>query len=271
MPPLRPRPYDGARIRNRTEPAMSPPKPRARLFVSDALAEGAAVGLERAQAHYLTRVMRMTEGEDVALFNGRDGEWRAVVSRTGKNDVVVTCAECLRPQTAEPDIWLVFAPLKKSPMDFLIEKATELGVTRLMPVLTERTSVARVNLERFRAQAIEAAEQCERLTVPEILPLTPLMATVSDWPESRRLLVMDETRQSRPIAEVLRDARNAPGASPDYGILIGPEGGFAPSELDALRKHPIVTTVTAGPRILRAETAAVAALACWQALIGDWV
>ncbi len=249
---------------------MSSPKPRARLYVSAALADGVEVGLERSQAHYVTRVMRMTPGETVALFNGRDGEWHAGITSAGRNAVILTCRDQLRPQAPEPDIWLAFAPLKKTPMDFVIEKATELGAARLIPVLTERTSVSRVNLERFQAQAIEAAEQCERLSIPEIAPMAPLATVLSDWPESRHLLVMDETGRGRPIADALRESQSSSGGPMDYGFLIGPEGGFSPSELDGLRKHPIVTTVTAGSRILRAETAAVAALACWQALAGDW-
>lgn len=249
---------------------MPPAKPRARLYVSAHLAEGSAVELARPQAHYLLRVMRMEDGERIALFNGRDGEWDARLSVTGRNTATVVCGTCLRQQRPEPDIWLAFAPIKKSPMDFVVEKATELGAARLMPVLTERTVVSRVNIERIQAQAIEAAEQCERLSIPHISEPAALDAVLRDWPTERRLLVMDETGGGQPLAEALTRLRNAPTPPGVYGILIGPEGGFNPSELDGLRKLPFVTAVTAGPRILRAETAAVVALACWQALVGDW-
>lgn len=245
---------------------MSTKKPKARLFVDDDLGTGQTLSLSRAQSHYLVRVMRLGVGDAVVAFNGRDGEWDTAITYAGRNEVTLTCDIQTRPQQPEPDIWLIFAPLKKARLDFVVEKATELGAARLLPVFTERTAVTRVNVERLSAQVIEAAEQCERLNIPEVADPTTLEDLLAGWPGERRLLVLDETGGGQPIATVLRNA----GGSPSYGILIGPEGGFAPSELDALRNLPFVTTVAAGPRILRAETAAVAALACWQALAGDW-
>jgi len=245
---------------------MPTPKAKARLFVDCELAEGRKVSLPRAQSHYVGRVMRLGIGDAVTVFNGRDGEWGTAISAAGRNEIELTCELQRRPQEPEPDIWLVFAPLKKTRIDFVVEKATELGVSRLVPVITERTAVTRVNIERLTAQTIEAAEQCERLSLPEIAEPVALPALLAGWPAGRRLLVMDETRMGKSIAAALEET---PPAVAD-AILIGPEGGFAASELDALRKLPFVTTVAAGPRILRAETAAVAALSCWQALAGDW-
>ncbi len=247
---------------------MRESKPSARIFTGGDLGAGLAVTLERAQGHYLTHVMRLGEGDAVALFNGRDGEWRATVAEAGRPAVTLICEAQIRPQRAEPDLWLAFAPLKKTPTDFLIEKATELGASRLIPVFTRHTAAERVKVERLRAQAVEAAEQCERLSVPEVAEATTLERLLAEWPAERRLFVLDETGGGAPIAAALADWRS--GASPVHGFLIGPEGGFAANELDALRKLAFVTPVGVGPRILRAETAALAALSCWQALVGDW-
>ncbi len=203
------------------------------------------------------------------FFNGRDGEWRAVIAGAARHAVTLRCETQTRPQRAEPDVWLAFAPLKKTPMDFLIGKATELGASRLLPVFTRHTAAERVKIERLRAQAVEAAEQCERLSVPEVAEAMALERLLAAWPAGRRLLVLDETGGGRPIATVLADGRGD-GAPPPHGILVGPEGGFAIAELDAMRKLAFVTPVGVGPRILRAETAALAALSCWQALVGDW-
>ena len=208
--------------------------------------------------------MRLGMGDSVTVFNGRDGEWSARIAEVGKGRCSVELADRLRAQRPEPDLWLLFAPIKKAPLDFMVEKATELGVSRLCPVITQRTVVSRVNGERMRANAIEAAEQCERLSVPDIAEPINLDRLIAQWPR-RSMMVMDETGSGRPIAEVLASAGHGPCA-----ILVGPEGGFARSELDALRKLSSVTFVGLGPRILRADTAALSALACWQALIGDW-
>jgi 16S rRNA (uracil1498-N3)-methyltransferase len=242
-----------------------------RLFVESPLASGNRAPLHSGQAHYLAHVMRLGPGEPILVFNGRDGEWLARVERLGKTGGAVTVETLSRPQGPSPDLWLAFAPLKKTATDFLIEKATELGVVRLLPVFTRRTAAERVNLGRLRSRAIEAAEQCERLTVPEIAEPIDVTRLIATWPKDRLLLVLDETGAGRPIAEVL--AEQAPpgrGFVPvRHGFLSGPEGGFEPHELDGLAELPFAVRVGLGPRILRAETAALAALACWQALAGD--
>lgn len=239
--------------------------PKVRLFVEDALLAGGEVTLSAAAAHYLGTVMRLAAGDAVLVFNGRDGEWRGEVIAIGKGKGRLAVAAPTRPQADEADVWLVFAPLKKGPMEVLATKATELGASRLVPALTRRTSASRVNLARLRAHAREAAEQCGRLTVPEVDAPVPFDRLLDGWDPGRRLIVADESGGGTPIVAALAGfARHAPGA-----ILTGPEGGFAPDELDALGKLPFVTRVGLGPRLLRAETAALAALACWQALAGD--
>lgn len=239
--------------------------PRTRLHVAEDLGPGARAALTVAQAHYLKHVLRLAPGAEVALFNGRDGEWTAAIDGFGKGGGSVTVATRLRVQDAPADLWLVFAPIKRARLDFLVEKATELGADVLQPVLTERTQVERVNLDRMRANAVEAAEQTERLTVPVLREPQPLDRLIASWPEGRRLLLCDELGSSPPIAEAL--SRELPGP---WAALTGPEGGFAERELDALRKLPFVCPVGLGPRVLRADTAALAALAVLQALRGDW-
>jgi len=244
---------------------MTSSTPAIRLYVGDTLAAGRAVTLDRTQAHYLRNVMRAKAGDALLLFNGRDGEWRATVGALGKTGGEAHPEAQTRPQRASADLWLLFAPLKSGRIEFLVEKATELGVSVLAPVLTERTVVRRVNTDRLRAHAIEAAEQSSRLDVPQLRDAVPLFEGLAGWPEGRPLFLCDETGRGAPIARAVPDRRNRPGA-----VLIGPEGGFAPAELDALAKLAFVTRVGLGHRILRAETAALAALACWQALAGDW-
>lgn len=236
-----------------------------RLHIAAGLGAAAEIMLEAAQAHYLAHVMRARPGEAVALFNGRDGEWLARVDALAKGRARLLVERRLREQRPEPDLWLVFAPIKRARIDFVAEKATELGVSAILPVFTRRTAVSRVNSERLRANAVEAAEQCERLSVPEVREPRPLERLLPEWPSERRLLVLDEQGGGRPIAEALAALGDGPAA-----ILVGPEGGFADSELDALRRLPFATNIGLGPRILRADTAALAALACWQALRGDW-
>ena len=238
---------------------------RIRLFVAAALAAGAAVPLRPDQAHYASKVMRLGPGARVLLFNGRDGEWRARIESLGRKGGEAIAEVRTRAQGSEPDAALLFAPLKKNALDFVIEKATELGIAVLQPVLTRRTAAERVNLARLRAQAIEAAEQCGRLTVPEVRPALALERALGDWNGARRLYVADETGGGVPAAEAFS------GADPagPVAFLVGPEGGFERSELDALAPLLFVTRIALGPRILRAETAAIAAIACWQALAGD--
>jgi len=237
-----------------------------RLYVGDALATGTTVGLAPERAHFLKHVLRLGPGAAVSLFNGRDGEFLAKIDAVAKNGASLTVERQTRPAVAEVDLWLVFAPIKFGRIDFLAQKATELGVGRLMPVFTRYTSVDRVNTERMAANAIEAAEQTQRLSVPAVDAATTLDRAIGDWPRDRRLYVCAEFGQVQPAAAAFAaHSRGAPA-----GILVGPEGGFERGELDALVKLPFVTAIGLGPRVLRADTAALAALAVWQALAGDW-
>ena len=242
---------------------------KARLYVPDDLAAGQTVGLTAGQAHYLRHVMRLEPSQQVALFNGRQGEWLARIDGFGRGWCSLSLEAQTRPQAAEPDIWLAFAPIKRARLDFLVQKAVELGVASLQPVFTQYTDVRRVNTERMAANVVEAAEQCERLTLPAVGEPKTLAELLAEWPSARRLLVCAEAGTAEPLQRVLAGAGAASGKAP-WGLLTGPEGGFAPSELDALRNLPFVTPVSLGPRILRAETAAISALACWQAALGDW-
>ena len=243
---------------------------RVRLFVHADLAAAATVDLDAAQTHYLRHVMRRSAGDAVALFNGRDGEWRATIAAYAKSGARLSVTVQARPQRPEPDLWLVFAPIKRAHLDVLAEKATELGVSALVPVFTRHTAVGRINIERLRANAVEAAEQCERLSVPQLVEPVHLDRCIAGWPSERRLLLCAEAGEARPIATALAElARRPEEMHAPWAVLIGPEGGFARSELDGLRKLPFVTPVGLGPRVLRADTAALAALACWQAILGD--
>jgi 16S rRNA (uracil1498-N3)-methyltransferase len=244
---------------NKTEPA------EARLYVTGDLGEGVAVALDEGQTHYLLHVLRAKAGNLVSLFNGRDGEWLAEITSAAKRGVTATCRKQTQPQAGTPDIWLAFAPVKKTPSDYLVQKATELGASVLLPVFTRRTIVARINEERMAANAIEAAEQSGRLSVPEIRAGVTLDKLLSAWPNERRLLFCDEGGDAKAMTQAARESRGGPTA-----ILTGPEGGFDPVEREALRALPFVTPVTLGPRILRADTAALAALAIWQSVGGDW-
>ena len=240
-----------------------------RLFVEADLSAGGEAPLDEAQLHYLRHVMRRPDGAPLLVFNGRDGEWRATLEGHGKKAAVARLGERTREQVAEPDVWLCFAPVKRARIDYIAEKATELGAAVLQPVLTQHTNVERVNVERLRANAIEAAEQTERLTVPEVRAPVDLARLLGDWPAGRRLLMCDETGGGPPIAEVL-SALDASARAAPWAIVVGPEGGFDDSERAAILSAPRVLRLNLGPRILRADTAALAALACWQALVGDW-
>jgi 16S rRNA (uracil1498-N3)-methyltransferase len=238
--------------------------------VEAALALGQPVGLDSARAHFLRSVLRLGPGARLAVFNGRDGAWLAEFEGLGKGWCSLKLLAQRRAAAPEPDLWLVFAPIKRARIDFMAEKATELGCSLLQPVMTRFTAVSRVNEERLAANAREAAEQCERLTLPEVRQTVTFGQLLDRWPAGRRLLVCAEWGEARPIVEALQAIRaeTGPEAAP-WAVMTGPEGGFAESELDALRKLPFVTPVGLGPRILRADTAALAALACWQAVLGD--
>lgn len=245
-----------------------------RLHVGQGLSAGQTLGLDHAQSHFLRSVLRLGQGARLAVFNGTDGEWLAEIEGLGKGWCSLKLLGQRRKAEPEPDLWLVFAPIKRARIDFMAEKATELGCSLLQPVMTRFTSVSRVNKERLAANAREAAEQCERLTVPEVRETVSFAQLLADWPDGRRLLVCAEWGEAQPIAEALQSfgqAFRASGqAAPQpWAVMTGPEGGFAESELDALRKLPFVTPVGLGPRILRADTAALSAIACWQALLGD--
>ena len=242
-----------------------------RLYVEADLGAGHDVALDRDQAHYLTGVMRQGAGDRVLLFNGRDGEWLAEIAAVGKRSVSLTCLERVREQTGVPDLWLCFAPVKKARTDFIAEKACEMGSARLVPVFTRHTNSERVRTDRLRAHAIEAAEQCGMLSVPEIAEPVALERLLADWPEGRRLMFCDESGSGEPASEVLRRVGLNPTlpAGP-WAVLIGPEGGFSPEEASRLRALPYAHAVSLGPRILRADTAAVVALTVWQSVLGDW-
>ena len=235
-----------------------------RLYLDQPLSRGGTATADSGQAHYLRSVMRLGPGSTVHVFNGRDGEWAAEIGRLDRRTCVLQIGEQRRQPAPEPDISLAFAPLKAAQIDFLVQKAVELGVTSLHPLMTERTQVTRVNTGRLRANAVEAAEQCERLSVPSLTEPVPLSDFLAAWPSDRSLLAAIERQQAPSLAETLHELR------PPLGLLTGPEGGFAPAELDALRARHNVKAVNLGPRILRAETAAVAGLAVVQALAGDW-
>lgn len=224
------------------------------------------VTIRRTQVHYLKHVMRLGTGDIVAIFNGRDGEWLAKVSSLEKEWGLLTTTELRRKQLSESDVWLVFAPVKRARLDYLVQKSSELGAAALLPVKTQNTIVTRVNLARLRANAVEAAEQCDRLTLPRVEEMCPLHDILRDWPEERRLILCAESGPATPIAKLLADADRAVS----WAVLIGPEGGFSKSELDVLSDLPFVRAASLGPRLLRADTAAIAALSCWQAILGDW-
>lgn len=236
-----------------------------RLFVSADLSEGATVALSREQANYLVNVLRLTDGDVVHVFNGRDGEWRARLVREGRRDASLAVERQTRPQAGGPDLYYLFAPLKRARLDYMVQKATELGVARLVPVITRHTIAERVNLDRMRANVVEAAEQCGILRVPEIAEPMTLGRTLAEWDQSRRLVLCDEAAPVQDPVKALQAVETGPLA-----VLIGPEGGFAEEERAALVALPYVVRLALGPRIMRADTAAVAALTLVNAVLGDW-
>jgi 16S rRNA (uracil1498-N3)-methyltransferase len=236
-----------------------------RLFVTDDFAAGASIELDPQQAHYLTNVLRLRPGARLLVFNGRDGEWEASLLEVHKRGARLGLEHQTRPQEQGPDIDYLFAPLKRSRLDYMVQKATEMGVRRLRPVITERTLAERVKGERMRANVIEAAEQCGVLCVPEVEPPVSLDAALKNWDAARKLIYCDEQETSRGPVEALGRIRPGPVA-----VLIGPEGGFSDNERNRLLAQPFVVPLSLGPRIMRADTAAVAVLALVNAVLGDW-
>ena len=249
---------------DRRESARGDGRSTIRLFVEAPLETGASVALAPGQAHYLRNVMRQAEGGPIRLFNGHDGEWEGEIETLKQQYAAVRLNVQTAKQARAPDLWLLFAPLKSERTRFVVEKATELGVGAIHPVLTQYGQTKRVNAERLRAHAIEAAEQCGRLEVPLIAPPCPLGDALAGWPPERRLLVCDPEAEPTVADALFADTGTT------WAILVGPEGGFAPSERRLLSDHPATVSVRLGPLTLRAETAVAAALACWQALAGDW-
>ena len=237
-----------------------------RLHVEGDLAEGAEIACSAEQSNYLRNVLRLEAGSRLLVFNGRDGEWQASLQLKGKRDAFLLIGARSRPQTGGPDIDYLFAPLKRSRLDYMVQKATEMGVARLRPIITERTIAERVNLERMRANAIEAAEQCGVLRVPEVLPPEKLMGLLSKWRADRAIVFCDEDAiEHDPIKALGAIPRGTPLA-----VLIGPEGGFSDAERAAIKATGAAHVIGLGPRIMRADTAAVAALALVNAVLGDW-
>jgi 16S rRNA (uracil1498-N3)-methyltransferase len=239
---------------------MSRPAPR--LYLDQPLTPGQVLTLSEGQAHYLFAVMRLAPGAPVQVFNGRDGEWAATVAEVKKRAGLLTAQVQTAPQAMPPDLWLCFAPLKKARMDMVVEKAVELGAARLVPVLTDYTRGDRLRPDRLLAQVIEAAEQCGATALPQVADVVRLTTLLDRWPGDRALIWCDEGLAAQSGAAALPPAPAA--------ILIGPEGGFSPAERARLANHPQARATRLGPRILRAETAAIAALALWQQTQGDW-
>ena len=241
--------------------------PRTRLYLPVPLSLHTPAPLDEGQVHYLRHVLRLNEGVEICAFNNKDGEFLCRIAALHKDKGAVEPLRLLRPFTPSPDIWLLFAPIKRLGIDLIAEKASELGAQVIWPILTRHTDVARVNVDRLQANAIDAAQQCERLDVPHITPPSDLKSALAHWPQERLLLVCAERSPTAPaIATALQ---KIPPHTP-CAILVGPEGGFAASELTLLESLPFVRMVSLGSRILRAETACFAALACWQAWCGDW-
>jgi 16S rRNA (uracil1498-N3)-methyltransferase len=236
-----------------------------RLYVTHDLATGAELSLGEGQSRYLAAVMRLSAGDELLVFNGRHGEWRARVAAVGKRAVTLSALAQARPQPGGADLDLVVALVKRDRLDTIVEKAAELGVARVRPVITERTNAERTRVERLQAIAVEASEQTGRLDVPAICEPVKLPALIGGWEAGRRLLFCDEAGDAPPALAALKGGPAAP-----WAILIGPEGGFSPKEREMLRSLSFAVPATLGPRILRADTAAISALALWQAALGDW-
>lgn len=244
-----------------------------RIFVEADLGAGLGVVPSPDQCHYLLNVMRLKEGDHIRLFNGRHGEWLGQLAEVKKKSCLVALQSETRPQDAQPDIWLLFAPVKRARLDYMVQKAVEMGASRIQPVLTQRTNVGRMKEERLMANAIEAAEQCGLLSVPEIGEPEHLSKLLDQWAESapgRRILFCDEAAPEGGVLEKLSTLRSD-GKGQAFAVLIGPEGGFSPHERSELLGRDDTIPLSLGPRIMRADTAAVAALAIVQLHLGDWV
>ena len=243
-----------------------------RLYVEQPLGQGQTIPLPRDQAHYLFGVMRQGVGDLVLLFNGTGGEWRARVTAAGKRGGTLVCEAQTAPQRDPPDLWLLFAPIKKARTDFIVEKAAEMGAARIIPVQTDFTNSERIRQDRLQAHAVEAAEQCGGTYVPEVTDLQRLDTLLANWPEDRQLMFCDETRagHSSPLVGHFDSETAQTGRRAAWAILIGPEGGFSDAERARIANLPYTHPVSLGPRILRADTAAVAALTLWQQALGDW-
>ncbi|MCI0599087.1 MAG: 16S rRNA (uracil(1498)-N(3))-methyltransferase [Beijerinckiaceae bacterium] len=240
-----------------------------RLYVTAPLAEAATINLDQTQANYVRNVLRLPEGAKILAFNGRDGEWETSVAPTARKTVTLVVEKKTRPQDPQPGLQYLFAPLKHARHDYMIEKAVEMGAGLLRPVLTRRTQITRINSDRMRAHAIEAAEQCGILSIADIAPAIRLDALVAAWEKDRLLVFCDEIAPLHDPYEILRSCRS-PAIPRKLAVLIGPEGGFDQSERETLLRLPHVVRLPLGPRVLRADTAAVAALALIQAALGDW-
>lgn len=238
-----------------------------RLFVRTSLGPGVVIACDRDQTNYLVNVMRLAEGAGLHVFDGEHGEWRAKLRRAARKTVELVVETQVRPQTPAGDLWLVFAPLKQARLDYMVQKAVEMGASRLVPVATRYTQIGRVNPDRIEANAIEAAEQCGILTVPECAPMQPLDTVLSAMPAERRIIFCDEDASLANPVDALRPLEASPAP---LAVLIGPEGGFAPEERTAIGRRANTVALSLGPRILRADTAAVAALAVVQSTLGDW-
>ena len=239
-----------------------------RLFVDSALMANALIELNSGQSHYLSSVLRKKNGAELLLFNGRDGGFLGVIETKGKRYLAVRCKQQLLLQTHSSDLWLIFVPIKRTRMDFMVQKATELGVSKIWPVQSEFGQVKQIREDKLRANMIEAAEQTERLDLPEIGVFTPLQIVLDNWPEDRVLMVCDETKSEAGLARsMLQLNRNL---TEKVAILIGPEGGFSAPEQERLDLHPMCENISLGPRILRSDTAAMAALSIFQSNFGDW-
>ena len=248
---------------------MTAPDIRARLFVDDDLLADADISPTREQQHYLTNVMRLREGDAVALFNGRDGEWRAVFGREGRWECQLAVKNRTRAQASETDLWLLFAPVKRARLDFIAQKACEMGCSRIWPVRTDYTQVTRVNNDRMLANVIEAAEQTERLDIPEVMEFAPLEKALEACGSERCLIFCDEAMAGDVAAKPGRVPGGA-GSISSAAVLIGPEGGFSDTERAMIERRQNSLKLSLGPRILRADTAVIAALTCFQSVCGDW-